>query len=50
MEALTPYLQPGKTIALIGSAGVGKSTITNQLKDETVQAVQAVREADLPGD
>jgi ribosome biogenesis GTPase / thiamine phosphate phosphatase len=46
MAALTlsPYLKPGQTIALIGSSGVGKSTIVNQLKGEPVQVVQAVRQ------
>ncbi|ESA35988.1 ribosome small subunit-dependent gtpase a [Leptolyngbya sp. Heron Island J] len=28
LEALTAYLQPGHTIALLGSSGVGKSTLT----------------------
>ncbi len=32
LEALAPYLQPGQTIVLLGSSGVGKSTITNQFK------------------
>jgi ribosome biogenesis GTPase len=46
---LQPYLQPGQTIALLGSSGVGKSTLTNQLKGEEVQAVQAVRHGDDHG-
>ena len=29
LEALDPYLQPGQTIALLGSSGVGKSTLVN---------------------
>lgn len=49
IEALQPYLQPGKTIALLGSSGVGKSTITNQLKGEQVQTVQSVRCGDDRG-
>ncbi len=49
LEALDPYLQPGQTIVLLGSSGVGKSTITNQLKGEAVQAVQAVRIGDDRG-
>jgi ribosome biogenesis GTPase / thiamine phosphate phosphatase len=49
LEALAPYLQPGQTIVLLGSSGVGKSTITNQLKGEAMQAVQAVRMGDDRG-
>ncbi|MBD2775088.1 ribosome small subunit-dependent GTPase A [Iningainema tapete] len=43
LDALTPYLKLGQTVALLGSSGVGKSTITNQLMGEAVQAVQSVR-------
>jgi ribosome biogenesis GTPase / thiamine phosphate phosphatase len=46
LEALNPYLKVGQTIALLGSSGVGKSTIANQLKGEQTQAVQAVRQGD----
>lgn len=49
LQALQPYLQPGQTIVLLGSSGVGKSTITNQLKGEQIQAVQAVRQGDDRG-
>jgi ribosome biogenesis GTPase / thiamine phosphate phosphatase len=49
LEELKPYLQPGQTVALLGSSGVGKSTITNQLMGETVQTVQAVRQGDDRG-
>jgi ribosome biogenesis GTPase len=30
LEALEAYLQPGRTIALLGSSGVGKSTLVNR--------------------
>jgi ribosome biogenesis GTPase / thiamine phosphate phosphatase len=49
LDELKPYLQPGQTVALLGSSGVGKSTITNQLMGETVQTVQAVRQGDDRG-
>lgn len=49
LTALAPYLLPGKTIALIGSSGVGKSTLTNRLLGSERQAVQAVRESDDRG-
>ncbi|MDJ0620801.1 MAG: ribosome small subunit-dependent GTPase A [Calothrix sp. MO_192.B10] len=49
LDALKPYLQRGQTVALLGSSGVGKSTITNQLLGEAVQAVQAVRKDDSRG-
>jgi ribosome biogenesis GTPase len=48
-DALKTYLQPGQTVALLGSSGVGKSTITNQLKEIAVQAVQPVRKGDNRG-
>ena len=31
LDALTPQLAPGRTIALLGSSGVGKSTLLNRL-------------------
>jgi ribosome biogenesis GTPase / thiamine phosphate phosphatase len=49
LEVLQPYLQPAKTIALLGSSGVGKSTLTNQLLGAAVQAVQPVRQGDHQG-
>ncbi|MEO1388975.1 MAG: ribosome small subunit-dependent GTPase A [Cyanobacteria bacterium J06634_6] len=49
LDALQPYLQPGKTIALLGSSGVGKSTLTNQLMGEAIQATQSVRADDSRG-
>lgn len=49
LESLQSYLQPGQTIALLGSSGVGKSTIANQLKGESIQTVQAVRQGDDRG-
>ena len=31
LEALAPYLLPGKTLVLLGSSGVGKSSLVNAL-------------------
>ncbi len=31
LAGIEPYLAPGKTVALLGSSGVGKSTLTNRL-------------------
>ena len=31
LDALDPYLGPGRTVALLGSSGVGKSTLVNSL-------------------
>lgn len=49
MEKLEPYLQPGKTIALLGSSGVGKSTLTNRLLGVDKQVVQEIRQGDDKG-
>ncbi|HEY9801754.1 MAG TPA: ribosome small subunit-dependent GTPase A [Leptolyngbyaceae cyanobacterium] len=49
LAQLKPYLQPGQTVALLGSSGVGKSTITNQLQGTAIQAVQPVRPGDHRG-
>jgi len=49
LTALQPYLKPGQTSALLGSSGVGKSTLTNQLLGTAQQAVQSVRRGDDRG-
>lgn len=49
LDVLMPYLQPGKTVALLGSSGVGKSTLTNKLMGYDVQATQSVRADDSRG-
>ena len=49
MDALEAHLSPGKTIVLLGSSGVGKSTIVNRLLREDAQAVKPTRESDGKG-
>ena len=38
LETLDPYLEPGKTVALLGSSGVGKSTLVNRFAGREVLA------------
>ena len=49
LEALSPFLKKGETVALIGSSGVGKSTLINRLSGRDRQAVRKVRLADDRG-
>ncbi len=49
MEELGRSMEPGKTYVLLGSSGVGKSTIVNHLLGEVVQRVKAIREDDSRG-
>lgn len=46
---LRPYIGQGSTVALLGSSGVGKSTLTNYLMGKEVQKVQEIREDDDKG-
>jgi ribosome biogenesis GTPase / thiamine phosphate phosphatase len=49
MDELDRFLAPGQTIVLLGSSGVGKSTLVNRLLRQDVQAVQPTRETDGKG-
>ena len=44
LDQLAPYLAPGRTVAFIGSSGVGKSTLLNTLMGEEWQATQEIQE------
>ena len=49
MTALDRYLAPTTTIALLGSSGVGKSTIVNRLLGRELQKVAPIRTSDGTG-
>jgi ribosome biogenesis GTPase len=49
IEELKKYINPGTTVAFLGSSGVGKSTIINCLLGEDKLKVGAVRESDSRG-
>ncbi len=49
LDSIRELLQPGVTIALLGSSGVGKSTLINALLGEHRLATSEVREDDARG-
>lgn len=49
LTKIMSYIEPGHTAILLGSSGVGKSTLTNQLLGRDVQATKAVRSSDSAG-
>lgn len=49
MEMLEPYLRPGRTLALLGSSGVGKSSLINFLAGRELMATGEVRQSDSRG-
>jgi ribosome biogenesis GTPase len=49
IEVLEQYFAGSKTVGFIGSSGVGKSTLTNEMLGRTAQATQKVRAHDSRG-
>jgi len=49
IDVLSPWCREGQTVALVGSSGVGKSTLVNTLCTADVQATGATREGDSKG-
>lgn len=49
VEALTTRIKPGHTAILLGSSGVGKSTLTNTLLGREAQRTSTIRESDETG-
>lgn len=49
LDTLLAQVKPGETCVLIGSSGVGKSSLVNAFLNEDRMATQAIREADDQG-
>jgi ribosome biogenesis GTPase len=49
VEAIRPWLRRGQTVALVGSSGVGKSTLLNHLAGEELMPTREIREDDGRG-
>jgi ribosome biogenesis GTPase len=49
VKILSPWCNTGQTVALVGSSGVGKSTLVNTLSTAKVQETSTIREGDAKG-
>ncbi len=49
LDLLADYARPGMTVALLGSSGVGKSTLVNALEGRTLMKVNDIRADDSKG-
>jgi len=49
VAGLSPWLKSGRTIAVLGSSGVGKSTLVNTLLGEHAQSTGGIRDDDSKG-
>lgn len=49
VKSLEPWCVTGKTVAFLGSSGVGKSTLINNLSGEDTQKTSSIREDDDKG-
>ena len=49
LDELEEYIKPGTTIAILGSSGVGKSTLVNAIVGEEIMKTSEIREEDSKG-
>jgi ribosome biogenesis GTPase len=49
VDEILNHIHPGETAILLGSSGVGKSTLTNELLGRSLQKTQTVRTSDSTG-
>lgn len=49
LNGVLAWIQPGSTVALVGSSGVGKSTLVNTLAESDIAETSHVRQSDQKG-